>query len=228
MIKDHMNKKSIVIASTILLALVLIVLLTGDGRIGFESGCGRFVDSKGVSYPTVQIRDRCWTAENLRTDLDSEGVEIDRYCHADDLTNCELYGGLYTWDDAARICPDGWGLPGDDEWLEMEILLGMEEAEADNIGWRESGNVGDKLKADDLCSVAGGTDCGSSGFDAVLAGYRDLEGNYFALDSFAYFWTSTESGPNAWARHFRVNDPWSYRATYDKGWALSVRCIKDR
>ncbi len=224
MIKDHMNKKTIAIVSAILLSLLLIVLLTGDGRLGL--GCGKFVDSEGVGYPTVQIGDRCWTAENLRTGFDGEGIEIDRYCHADDPANCELYGGLYAWDDAARICPDGWGLPGDDEWLEMERFLGMEEA--DNIGWRESGNVGDRLKANDLCSVIGGPDCGSSGFDAVLAGYRDLEGDYFALDSFTYFWTSTESGPNAWARHFRVNDPWSYRGTYDKGWALSVRCIKDR
>lgn len=225
--KDNMNKKTIVVLLVVLLAAFSVFLLTRDGGIGLGSGCGEMVDSDGNSYSTVKIGDRCWSAENIKATTDAEGNGIGRYCYADDPTNCDVYGGLYDWEVATGVCPDGWSLPGDEAWSEMEVAFGMDETESVDIGWRGSGSVGDKLKSSEHCSVAGSLDCGISGFEALPAGHRNDEGDYFAIDSFAYFWTSSESGSNAWYRYLRDNESWSYRSTDEKGRAFSVRCLKD-
>ncbi len=39
------------------------------------------------------------------------------------LANAEAYGFLYNWKTACEVCPDGWHLPSDDEWKELEMFL---------------------------------------------------------------------------------------------------------
>lgn len=34
------------------------------------------------------------------------------------------------------VCPDGWHVPSDSEWKELEMFLGMIEAAADSVGLR--------------------------------------------------------------------------------------------
>ncbi len=221
-----MNKKKIAIVIVIIAVALWIFIIFRDDRFGFGSGCGRMVDADGNSYRTVIIGGRCWMAENIKSSVNADGNDIDRYCYEDNVDNCEIYGGLYDWKTADRVCSQGWALPTDDDWSQAEIALGMKEEEASSLGWRESGNVGDKMKSIDDCFVIGSSDCGTGGFEALMAGYRDIDGNYFAIESFGYFWTSSESGPNAWFRYMRLDDSWSYRSTHEKDRALSVRCIK--
>ena len=60
----------------------------------------------------------------------------------------ETYGCLYDWETACDICPDGWHLPSDDEWKELEMYLGMSEEEVYRFGtgYSRGGNAGDYLK----------------------------------------------------------------------------------
>ena len=73
------------------------------------------------------------------------------YCFYDnDLYNGYTYGALYTWAAAAHggegsnlnpsgiqgVCPDGWHLPSDSEWKQLEIFLGMNPEDADKEDWR--------------------------------------------------------------------------------------------
>ena len=60
------------------------------------------------------------------------------------------YGNLYTWPAAMNlnsrydiptgkvqgVCPDGWHLPSDDEWKQLEMFLGMSQTEVDAEKWR--------------------------------------------------------------------------------------------
>ena len=34
------------------------------------------------------------------------------------------------------ICPDGWHIPSDEEFMELEMFLGMSESEANSTGNR--------------------------------------------------------------------------------------------
>ncbi len=221
------NKKIIGILVVVILIIAAVFLVMKGEIIPGFSACGRLVDSDGNSYQLVKIGDQCWSAENMKSTKDAEGNEIIRHCYGDEPENCEIYGGLYGWETASALCPEGWRLPGDDDWSKMEVFLGMDEEEVKNIGWRESGNTGDKLKSEEQCSIPGNADCGISGFQALTGGYRNLADDYFAIGSFAYFWSSSDSGPNAWSRYFRSIDSWSYRSTYEKDYGFSVRCIKE-
>lgn len=67
-----------------------------------------------------------------------------------DEINLPTYGYLYNWFavvDSRGLAPDGWHVPTDEEWKELETYFGMNQSEADGISWR-SADVGGKLKED--------------------------------------------------------------------------------
>lgn len=75
-------------------------------------------------------------------------------CVSDD-PSCNTTGGFYTLQQALRlgtadkfddICPDGWRIPTDSDWKELEQYYGMSAVEADTFGSRSSGDVGTDLK----------------------------------------------------------------------------------
>jgi uncharacterized protein (TIGR02145 family) len=54
---------------------------------------------------------------------------IEKYCFDNTETNCDVYGGLYQWNEMMQystapgvkgICPTGWHLPTDAEWCTLE------------------------------------------------------------------------------------------------------------
>lgn len=71
----------------------------------------------GQTYNVVEIQGRTWMAENLNYE-----TEYSR-CFMDLEENCAKYGRLYTYEDAVRVCPEGWHLPGIDEFLEVYDMV---------------------------------------------------------------------------------------------------------
>ena len=200
----------------------------------------------GKSYSTVQIGTQCWMSENLNigTRIDGGNAQtdnntIEKYCYGDDPTNCDIYGGLYQWDEAMGyvttvgtqgICPTGWHLPSDDEFKTMEIYLGMTTAQANNTGWRGT-NEGSKLAGNSSLWHAGNLtldgDFGSSGFTALPGGYKKIDGTFFNITYNAIFWLSSMGSTGVWSRHLYFNNSDIYRYDNDKTRGYSVRCIKD-
>jgi len=184
------------------------------------------MDRDGNLYPIIKIGDQTWMKENLRVTHSPEGDPIDSYCYNDNEGNASIYGRLYTWDvamngsvveSAQGICPDGFHIPSDNEWIELEMYLGMAEevARMENI-WRGT-DEGAKLRVG-----------GSSGYDVLYSGRRSSSGTYSLLDQYEYVWTSTEYGDYAWRRCLRVDanniGRWN---TFPKSYGFSVRCLKD-
>ena len=182
------------------------------------------------SYETVRIGEQCWMAENLNigTMINGSGnqtdnEEIEKYCYNNTASNCDAYGGLYQWDEmmkytttqgAQGICMEGWHVPTDAEWCILE-----QEVDPTIIcsitGWR---------------GVDGGTKIkhgGSSGFEALLAGYRGPNGSFDNLGSAAALWSSSESGADAWSRYLSVSVATVNRGHHAKDYGFSVRCLKD-
>ncbi len=183
-------------------------------------GEGRMMDMEGNEYETVKIDFQCWMAENIKTTVDFRGLEIERYCYNDDLENCQLYGGLYSWENAAVICPSGWRLPGDEDFKELEMVLGMEREEIDTTGWRGA-PMGDLLK--DISWD--GT--GEFGFNALPGGFRSLSGGYQGIGKQAYFWGTAFSEEESWRRFFYSEESGIFRGFISRDFAFSVRCIKN-
>jgi len=194
----------------------------------------------GQTYHTVQIRSQCWLRENLNvgTMIDSSKGQtnngiIEKYCYNDSFASCATYGGLYQWAEAVQyqngatnnthaspaltgnvqgICPSGWHIPTK---AEFEILKSSADANS---------NV---LKAIGQGTVFGvGTN--TSGFSALLAGFRSYNGYFMNLSNYTSFWSSTESISN-YAYYMFLFDDGSYINfdDYYKEDGLSVRCLKD-
>ena len=211
---------------------------------------GTVTDIDGNVYQTVQIGDQLWMAENLKTTHYNDGSEIPNIINNDDWsglstgaygdydnnpTNSETYGRLYNWytvDDSRGICPDGYHIPSDDEYKQLELYLGMSESESNHIGWRGT-NEGSQLAGHaDLWNngdLENNSEFGTSGFSAFPAGYRtDTFGNYTGMGNWGYFWSSSENINNySWYRILNYNYSNVFRYSDYKQRGMSIRCVAD-
>ena len=164
-------------------------------------------------YKTVKIGNQVWMSENLNLPIDGS------YCYDDDPSNCEKYGRLYTWEAAKKVAArvPGWHLPNDRDWRVLECTLGMDESKVNDKGYRQSGNVGAKLKTG-----------GSSGFNALLAGDHFIAGYFSNLGYGGYFWSSSPNGSgSAWSRTVYRNNSGVNRNGTNRNDRFSVRLLKD-
>lgn len=200
-----------------------------------------FTDNRdGHIYNSVKIGNQIWMAENLaylpRIDKVEDGVfDADRFWvynyfgdSVEEAKTTEAYtkfGVLYNWTAATKICPAGWHMPTDKEWQEMEASLGMDTQQTSIRKWRQSGDVGKKLKSSSGWFSNHGTD--EFGFRALPAGCRGYNG--FESEHYCgYFWTgSPSSGDNGWRRTICFDEDGIERTEDRRYFGCSVRCIKD-
>ena len=242
------------------------VELTWDGRESFaeiDAAAARVEitatrgmrDIDGNFYKSVIIGDQEWMAENLRVTSNANGNNITRYCYNNNTTNCELYGGLYTWEivmngenssssnpsDVQGICPDGWHVPSDAEWTELVnyvVSQGFPNAENNSNG---AGNALKSCRQDDSplagCNTSehprwdsDGTHHGFDevGFSALPGGYRDTNESFVDIGLYGYWWSSTEgSTAEVWLRRIAYFYGDVYRYDHYKSYGFSLRCVRD-
>jgi len=188
----------------------------------------------GKTYNTVLIGAQCWMAQNLNIGTKINGSweqtnnqVIEKYCYSDLESNCDIYGGLYKWNEAMQyvttpgvqgICPAGWHLPTDAEWTVLTTFLGGEDVAGGKM--KETGT--------NHWSSPNTLATNSSGFTALPGGYRYDDGDFYDLADYAYFWSSSESSSSdAWDRILSCYDAIVYRFGNAKAWGFSGRCLKD-
>ena len=206
-----------------------------------ENFTGTVTDIDGNAYKTVKIGNQTWMAENLKTtrynnaDListessfpstnEEEGFQ---WAYDNNENNVSTYGRLYNYYaaiDSRGICPSGWRLPNDDEWITLTEYLG-----GSNV-------AGGKLKEDGtehwLTPNTGATN--ESGFTALPGGSRDYLGSYSNITTHGSWWSSSnlEGGSSGMSQqasfHQLIYDNASkYSYVGQKVDAYSVRCLKD-
>lgn len=201
---------------------------------------------EGKYYHTIQIFSQCWMKENLEagtmipgTQIQSDNGVIEKYCFSNSQDNCDIYGGLYLWDEmmqyttaegAQGVCPAGWHIPTDDDWKILEgaadSYYGMGHPEWDNTELRGY-DVAKNLKSTNGWSSNGnGTDL--YGFAALAGGYW-WQGYFFESANFGIYWTSTPCAPVLpWYRGMRMDMNYVLRRQNTYGnIGYSVRCLKD-
>ena len=71
-------------------------------------------------------------------------------------------------------------------------------------------------------------DGGSSGFAALLGGWRYTLGGYNYQGVYGYYWSGSQRNESdAWNYYFVGLDKWLYRGINPKGYGFSVRCLQD-
>jgi len=233
------------------------------------------IDYDGNIYEVARIGNQIWTIKNLNVTHYQDGSAIQTgysnyewsspflpfystgvyAVYNDDTSNIAKYGNLYNWyavDDSRGICPEGWHIPSDDEWKELELYLGICDGSlgnkdsyvssdgcVNNIGWIGT-NEGGMIKEDntehwntETCTEPvcpdGSTGCNCSGFTAMPGGFRYyLDGFYNGMGYGGYFWSSTESSSHyAWYRQLGTYNSEINRNNFHKAYGFSIRCVRD-
>ena len=146
--------------------------------------------------------------------------------------NYTTYGVLYNWTAAMDgeassttnpsgiqgVCPTGWHLPSDAEWIELTDYLGGEEF------------AGGKLKETGTTHWAspnaGATN--ETGFTALPGGYRYGNGNFLSIGNYGNWWSSTENNTlYAYNRLLYYNYYGLNNFDNSKMIGFSVRCVRD-
>jgi uncharacterized protein (TIGR02145 family) len=204
------------------------------------SGChsNTVKDIDGNRYKTVTIGTQVWMKENLKTTRYNDGTLIPlvtdydawtglitpAFCwYNNDQANKNVYGALYNWYavSTGKLCPVGWHVSDDSEWIEMKIAL-------DGAGFSE--NAGGILKEAGTShwkSPNTGAN-NKTGFTALPGGYRSYNGSYSYLGIYGYWWSSNqfmESNVYFWNLRYKSGLAFKYIAEKPNG--FSVRCLKD-
>ena len=172
---------------------------------------GTFTDKRdGHVYKWVKLKNQIWMAQNL--DFQTEGVlDATQSKERKDIGN--LYFGRYL----SKLAPEGWHVPTEGEWQELEISAGMTKEEAEHNGRR--GSIAYDFLKD-----------GSTQMNILFTGID----NYKSLNSsheHVQFWTSTFVLKSLSIRSF-----WTKENTITKmvlGTSIStshtayVRCVKN-
>jgi uncharacterized protein (TIGR02145 family) len=192
------------------------------------------------NYKTVKIGNQTWMAENLAylpamqppasISYTEPRYNVYGYTGSDVATakkqaNYINYGVLYNWPAAIAACPSGWHLPTDDEWKQLEMALGMTQAQADDTDWRET-DQGTQMKSTIGWYNNNGTN--TSGFSALPGGYLYGSGSFSGIRDYGRWWGSTESSSDyAWGRRLLHDRSSVFRDVHAKRCGFSVRCVRD-
>jgi len=193
-------------------------------------------DRNEESYTTILIGDQCWMGENLnignRVDItvnQSNNSELEKHCYNDLESNCDIYGGLFEWDELMQysstpgiqgICPVGWHIPTDEEYSLLVDYLGDENT--------AGGKMKEQGTAHWNSPNTGATN--ESNFTALPGGVGDNSVYLFGqLGIEARFWSSTYLSSNsAWYRTLFYDSEIVSRSSISRnGVSLSVRCLKN-
>jgi len=225
-----------------------VLLLKPEGAGCTTAGeCFYGVCASSTCSAFVTIGTKLWMKYNLNVGTRIAGSAnptnngvVEKYCYSDTEANCTTDGGLYQWNEAMGyaatcngtgsgqpacttpvqgICPSGTHIPSHYEYTLLEKSVGSNPGafpyDTTTTGWLGT-NEGTNLKTG-----------GSSGFAGILVGDRETNGTFVSRGSSAYFWSSTESGANAWYRYLGSTSATVGRVTNDKAYGFSVRCLKN-
>lgn len=208
--------------STRHLTTVFIFVFIGIFNSIYAQAPGEPVYYKGKIYPTIVIGSQCWMTQNLNVGAFTQGSTettdneiVEKYCYSNSQANCDIYGGLYTWDEmmdyqtaqgTQGICPIGWHIPTMTDW----------NALVNQYPFLSS--------SDSLVST------GTSGFDALLGGYSNGGNGFFQLGVIGVYYSSY-SDASKYRREFYGPDPLSpkrvKRTSCPGDDAYSIRCMRN-
>lgn len=194
-------------------------------------------DADNNTYNTVTIGSQTWMSENLKSTKYNDGSSIPLvregvawanlntpgYCwyNNDSLNNKDPYGGLYNWYavDTKMLCPTGWHVPGEQEWLTLVQYMGQEPGSKLMEGGFDHA---DPILYSDPNSLVEASN--ESGFSAQWSGNRTEESSFYT--GFCKLWSDTEEDFQS-ARKIEISNGHAILISDSKKYGLAVRCIKD-
>lgn len=194
-------------------------------------GAAAFTDPRDKkTYKTVKIGSQTWMAENLAFKTDSGCLS-----YSNDENNAKIYGYLYNWKTAKNVCPTGWHLPSDDEWLTLTTYFGDRElalSKAKSNAGYSSYKIANKLKSKVLWEPSDTASTNETGFTALPGGHHSVNSGFETVGYYGEWWSSTAYSGSwgidaSWSISMYNSDSRIMRVANSKDMGLSVRCLKD-
>ena len=214
---------------------------TGGGGEGGGIQTAECVDSvymDGYDYAVVAVGSQCWFAENLRTTVFQDSTEIPlaqgstfpnltspartQYNNSSAFVDDRgyLYNGHAAADEAhGGICPSGWHVPTEMDWMTMETFL---------VAEGHATTMGDVLKSTSGWNANGnGSDL--YGFNAKPAGICWPDGNFYNINNYLNLSSSTwnTNSTAMWLRTIGYDGDQMVRQAYWPVSGHSIRCVQD-
>ena len=147
--------------------------------------------------------------QNLRVTKDQEGNSVKYYLPNEDSINASIFGHLYDYEVACKVCPEGWRLPTNDDWEELQATVGPL-----TTFYKEPGFWKNELITN------------PSAFAARPGGYGNTEhNNRFRQNTL--FWSKTKEDEHfAWTFIVESDKDSVRMASQHPEYAFSVRCVK--
>ena len=177
----------------VLLAITVIACDKDDRETDVKpTATGTMTDLDGNEYHWLRFGKLDWMGENLKSGtaycdiVDNWGYSIIYMDDYEDAKNrIDVFGNLYTYEQALENAPEGWRLPTDEEWMELERMLGMSKSESIKENWRKG--AGDAIMKSFEDGHGMNLRCGGS---IQKWGYGNNLREYHIRD-YGYYWTST-------------------------------------
>ena len=208
------------------------IILLLSGFVIPAKGQEAVKDFDGNSYKTVKIGTRLWMAENLKVthyrngepipdvkdpkqwDLLTEGARCDLN---NDPVCTKAFGLIYNWYttvDVRNVCPAGWHVPSEPEWIALVTFLAGEDAASVKTPGKIAPN---HTKVNEIM------------FKVLPEGFRGYDGEFSGIGYGGGGWWSSASASQETSYYHNVNYNTASKSSMEgrKKFGYNIRCIKD-
>ena len=203
------------------------------------------VEVNGATFPYVTIGSTDWMCRNMSAP--AAGAPYMNNRAMDDV-----FGRYYSYEEALEICPEGWQLPSEKDWIELAVAAGAEDiTEYETIKGIAAAIMGNTYFNDDLMweywpSV--GEITNSTGISMMPVGYATLgnkntspkenefidntypQAMFKGYKQYAAFWTADTAKDEEGMAYYRYLISEQPDLFIEKGdinsFGASVRCIR--
>jgi uncharacterized protein (TIGR02145 family) len=188
-------------------------------------------DLDGNVYKTVNVGNQVWMAENLKVTRYSNGDPIPDIkdqkqwnlmnsgacCDLNnDIACTKAFGLLYNWYTAAddrNVCPAGWHVASESEWIALVTFLAGEDKETVRTSGKLSPGI---IQVNNIM------------FRVLPEGFRGFDGEFSGIGyGGGGWWSSTSAGQEtAWYHNIDYNTAGRTRMEGRKKFGYNIRCIK--
>lgn len=223
-------------------SLTLVDPRPGRSLTGFEYHDGdlAFTDARdGRNYLATRIGGKWWMRQNLGWEGAGRAYlsSLREYANGGTSAISTILGRYYSWEEAKNACPEGWTLPGAQDWVDMisavaNVVIPDEGVDIDGVA---GGLMAKAVKFNGKQFWQYWRDVNitdASALSVLPTGYaiNTVPGIYsfHGYGSYAMFWTGSEENGRGVYRYINEKHPVLYRGLADKSsFCAPVRCIKN-
>lgn len=237
------------------------LVILGLSGIRAQQNCGTVTDYDGNVYSTVQLGTQCWMAQNLKVThyadgkpltlgTATQGSERLYFYPNNSKDNVAQYGLLYSWYTALNgatptenvpsglqgVCPNGWHLPSNFEWMGLEDFLGYKDeyrcgTDVNNVAKALASKEGwmmDLMSNAPECSISDNMQANNTSGMNVLPSGGVWQQSYDGFGRNTGYWTASDGSDITSPIHYfaATNATVEINCT-PKEAAYAVRCLKN-